>query len=220
MPLPIDGAPDLPGPAATAERCELSGAKLRSGFLNLISHDLCTSLSTLVLQAQLLERLHASAQAAPRITAILDGAQRMTAMTRLLVEVARFESGNSPLELRPLDLGALALEVLQRRPGLDPHAVSVHLEEGLPLVFGDRLRLERVFGELSGALDGPPSGAGSFLQVGRSSGHVCVCLGPRSDSGPGLYLCSLILSAHGGRLEEEALGGKRCFRVLLPISVP
>jgi signal transduction histidine kinase len=136
--------------ALLRERAE-EAVRIREQFLSMASHELCTPLSALEMQAQSI-RTHLGKQPLDlgRIGAKVDAAQRQVArLARLIhemLDVSRIEAGRLDLELEDLGLGELIVDVAGRFGGEARRAgcpLDLRLSEG---VVGrwDRSRLDQV----------------------------------------------------------------------------
>jgi signal transduction histidine kinase len=146
----------------------------RDEFLLVASHELKTPLTSLQMQAQLVERLlrrYQRADLAPeRIGKALQIFNRQLArlghLVDELLDVTRMNAGRLTLERAPVDLADLSREVVERmRRQLADARCRVELDLDEPVVGRwDRSRLEQVlFNLLSNAMK---YGAGALVQVG------------------------------------------------------
>ena len=102
-------------------------SQLKSNFLNLVSHELKTPLSALVLQLQSLERSSGEALPPRQMKAVKRmqaSTARLTGLIESLLEYARIEAGRLPRKVEQVDLAALAREVVEE---LRPQAEQKHL---------------------------------------------------------------------------------------------
>ncbi|MDA8216406.1 MAG: PAS domain S-box protein, partial [Dehalococcoidales bacterium] len=89
--------------------------QLREDYVSLISHDLRSPLTVIMVQAQLLLRATDKPEVARKAgEAILTSGQRIKAMLQDLVDTVRLESGQVMLDLAPLDVPSLLLDLLGR----------------------------------------------------------------------------------------------------------
>lgn len=93
-------------------------ARLKEDFISAAAHDLKTPLTTLVAQAQFLERRALSEPAAPAdlsgIRRIVREARRLSGLVLELLDAARLEQGKLIGEREPVDLAALARDLAGR----------------------------------------------------------------------------------------------------------
>jgi signal transduction histidine kinase len=148
---------------------------MRDDFLSAAAHDLKTPLTTVVAQAQLLERRAARDPGAP---VDLDGVRRITREARRLndlilklLDVSRMEEGGAwvgPKE--ELDLVSLAREVGGR---LETPRHRVVVEDGAPVVGRwDRIRMAQLLDNLIGnAIKFSPAGGEVRVQLRREGGR-------------------------------------------------
>ncbi len=129
--------------------------EFRNDYLLTICHDLRTPLTSILGQAQLLERtldraglngLHLERRGAE---AIISNAQRMNQMIQGIVESAYLEARQVALDKAPVDVRALVSELLGRSEGtIDARRVEVDMPLHRPTIKADRGNLDRIFTNL------------------------------------------------------------------------
>lgn len=123
----------------------------RETFLSLASHELKTPLTSLLGNAQLLQRALARYDGLAerdrwKVDSILRQGQRLRALTDQLLDTSRLQQGQLSIERAPLDLVALVrTTVAEARATTETHMVELR-DVDVPLVIaGDATRLEQVF---------------------------------------------------------------------------
>jgi len=248
--VPIRGAGDkVLGVVATfadATRLQQSQQQ-RDDLVSVVSHDLRTPLSVLLMQAQMLQRsLPPTDRNAKRVDTIISNGQRLANMIRDLVDMVRLENGQFQLARKSLDLPTFVTGLLDRLAGILPtERIRVSCEPNLPLLPADPVRLEVVLTNLLGnALKYSDAPADVWLHASCADGLVTLAVtdhgvgisrqdlpdlfkhGPRNREGGrreslgiGLYITAMMVRAHGGRIEVESeLGKGSVFRVHLPAN--
>jgi two-component system phosphate regulon sensor histidine kinase PhoR len=173
--------------------------RIRAEFIDNLSHELRTPITTIGLLVESLTRdaEGAEAAAAPvppkmreRIGKLEVETGNIAQMVAELLDLARIESGGRQLHLDDVDLGRIAAESAERlrtfadRQGV---AVRVEVEPGLPPVRGEAARLGQVFANLAhNAVKFSPSG--SEVRVGVRRGERRMLEGWVADDGPGVSL--------------------------------
>ena len=219
----------------------------RDDLLRMVSHDLGTPLSVLLLQAQMLQRsLAPGDRNAKRVATIIANGQRLATMIRDLVDSARLESGRIQLARKPIDVQSFITGLVERLAAdLPTERIRVSFEGRLPSLLADPDRLERILVHLlSNALKYSDAPAEVFMHASCADGLVSIAVTdhgvgiPRQELphlferssrtkdnrrqeglGLGLYITSLLVRAHGGRIEVESEVGKgSVFRVYLPVD--
>ncbi len=219
----------------------------RDDLLRMISHDLRTPLSALLLQAQMLQRsLEPGDRNLKRLDTIITNAQRLATMIRDLVDMVRLENGRVQLIRRDVDLESFTATLIQRLAGtLQTERVRLDFEPGLPPLTADPDRLERILVNLvSNALkySRPPEEV--IVRARREEQAVCIDVvdhgigisqnelphmferffrtqntRQQEGLGLGLYITAMLARAHGGSIEVESqLGQGSVFRVRLPLA--
>lgn len=114
----------LDGAEVAREQAERA-SQVKTHFLGMISHELRTPLATIQLNAQLLARARLAAASGapnepdPRLERLTRAARQMSALIEGLLDYTRLESSRLLARTEPVDLAALAREVV------DAHADSV-----------------------------------------------------------------------------------------------
>lgn len=180
------------------------------------------------------------------IEGILEGAGKMEGMIEDLVDTARIETGQVFLKKESIHLEPFVWSLLHRsQAGIDMNRLITQIPQNLPPVSVDPDRLERILlNLLNNALKFSPADSKVVIQAHEVSGEIkisvtdqgkgltpkeCSCLFKRfslvKDSrtsggvGLGLYICRLLVEAHGGRIWVESKAGQgTSFYLTLPIA--
>jgi signal transduction histidine kinase len=222
----------------------------REDLLRTLSHDLRTPLTAIHGHAQMLQRIVDRAAVGDRATqsaiAVITGARQMNAMIQDLVDSARLDSGQVTLAKEAVDLQSFAPEMKDRLAGaIDVARVRIAVPEGLPPVWADPARLERILTNLlSNALKYSPPETEVELAAERTGADVTVSVidhgigiagedlphlferyyratGARKSEGLGLglFVTKMLVEALGGRLwVESTLGDGAGFHFTLPVA--
>jgi two-component system, OmpR family, phosphate regulon sensor histidine kinase PhoR len=170
--------------------------RIRAEFIDNLSHELRTPITTVGLLVESLEREAATAAEAgmelppkmrERIGKLEVETGNIAQMVAELLDLARIESGGQQLHLDDVDLGRIAADSVDRlRPFAERQGVGLQLtaEEGLPPVRGEAARLAQVFANLvHNAVKFSPSGTDVRVGV-RRAGRMLE--GWVTDDGPGV----------------------------------
>jgi two-component system phosphate regulon sensor histidine kinase PhoR len=134
--------------------------RIRTEFLDNLSHELRTPITTVGLLVESLARDVEGAEAArapvpakmrERIGKLEVETGNIAQMVAELLDLARIESGGRQLHLDDVDLGEIAVDSVDRlRPFAERQGVVLHLQtdDGLPPVRGEAARLAQVFANL------------------------------------------------------------------------
>jgi PAS domain S-box-containing protein len=205
---------------------------MRETLLSAVTHELLTPVAIIKGHAETLRdpitRSDASL-ADGALEAIDEEAERLRRLVANVIDAARATSGVFRIERNPLALGPLIERVVRRFHGRSRrHTFTGHTPPDLPLVLGDRERLESVlYNLLDNAVKYSPRGGQVNVDarvhnhdvevviedegVGvRRSDHLRIfeayyradsgARPPAEGSGLGLYICKTIIEAHGGRI--------------------
>jgi heavy metal sensor kinase len=114
------------------------------------SHELRTPLAVLISEAQTtLAHPRTAAEYRETVEACLETAQQMRRLTEALLELARFDAGQSQLQPGPVDLAATARTCVELiRPLAEAREIQIHCDFAPAKVTGDDARLSQVITNL------------------------------------------------------------------------
>jgi two-component system phosphate regulon sensor histidine kinase PhoR len=170
--------------------------RIRAEFIDNLSHELRTPITTIGLLVESLTRdaegAETSASPVPpkmreRIGKLEVETGNIAQMVAELLDLARIESGGRQLHLDDVDLGRVATDSAERlRPFAERQGVELHteIEATLPPVRGEAARLAQVFTNLvHNAIKFSPSGSNVRIGVRRAGPML---EGWVADDGPGV----------------------------------
>lgn len=162
---------------------------VRREFVSNVSHELRTPLTNVKSYAETLTDNEGLPPETVRSFAgvIVSEANRMSRIVQDLLTLSKFDYGKMDWRISRVDFATLLTSVRQamlmeaKRRGLE---LTLTLEEELPVIFGDRERLEQVvFNILSNSIAYTPEG-GSVAMSARCDGrHIVICV---ADTGVGI----------------------------------
>lgn len=161
--------------------------RLKTHFLNAVSHEMRTPLTPIQLQLDVLGAATTSPEGRRRAVEILDrNVRRLTRLVQEMVDVSKLQAGRFLVERAPVDLHRVVLEAFEsyqepaRRAGVD-----LRLRSHGPLpVEADAQRLAQVLSNLlSNALKFTPAARSIELSTDARRGELIVCV---RDEGVGL----------------------------------
>lgn len=152
-------------------------------FLADVSHELRTPLTVIKGNVDLMRRMKSLDEES--LASIDQEAGRLTRLVGGLLLLAQAESGSLPLEVKPVELDTLLLEVFQEMRVLAGERVKVQLTEiDQVQVQGDRDRLKQVLLNLTAnAIQYTPAGGEVFLSLARVGEQARLII---RDTGPGI----------------------------------
>jgi two-component system OmpR family sensor kinase len=154
-------------------------------FLADVSHELRTPLTVIKGNVDLMRRMKSLDEES--LTSIDQEAGRLTRLVGGLLLLAQAESGSVSLNMRPVELDTLLLEVFQEMKVLAGEKIKLHLTEiDQVQVNGDRDRLKQVLLNLvANAIQYTPQGGDVFLSIGKVAEQARLII---RDTGPGIPL--------------------------------
>ncbi len=220
-------------------------AELKSSFVAAVSHELRTPLALISGHSQSLLHLHLDeATSRHHLERIGDAVERLGALVDEILDVSRLESDQLVLDQAATDLPEL-LQAFADEAAELPGAPPVHVEAGpLPLVNVDARRVRQVLANLLANAQKYAGETATATIRARQQGATSVIV-TFSDDGPGilpedrpqvfdrfhrgrevresavagsglgLYICRLLVEAHGGwiRLDPARHGTSISFRL-------
>jgi PAS domain S-box-containing protein len=224
--------------------------RVREEWAAIVTHDLRQPLNALLIQVSLLQRM--AAKPDPRMllrTAerIQKATQNLSRMVGDLADASRLETRRMTLDLREVDLEALARAVVEVQQAVSSeHPVSLVVHGPIPTIVADPGRVEQVLWNLVvNALKYASPGSPVVIEIRLAGNEVQVAVTNRGSGiapeelprvfdryyrttraragaagglGLGLYIAKGLVEAHLGRIwAESTLGETTTFCFALPV---
>lgn len=169
---------------------ETAADKTKTEFASLVSHQLRTPFSTVNWYLEMLLAGDAgklNTKQRKYLKEIYRASKRMVDLVNVLLSISRIEMGVSALDTRPVDVVALAKEIVEERKRecrKKKVELSVAYEKGIPTVPADPKQVSMILQNLlSNSLKYTPSGGKISLTVKSEKGDVVVTV---ADTGMGI----------------------------------
>lgn len=170
-----------------------AAVRVREQILKVVSHDLKTPLSTIIMTAGALsqqgaaERRRVELPVPQGVERIQRAADRMMRLIGDLLDFASIERGHLSIKRQPHDAGVLVNETLasfERVAQEQRLTLSADVAPGLPLIFCDKDRILQVLSNLVGNATKVTAEGGSITLTTRARERECVF--SVADTGPGI----------------------------------
>lgn len=205
-------------------------AEFREAFIDVISHELRTPITTILGAAQLLDRPAGSLSEQTQRALLADiraESERLHRLVEDMLVLSRVERGRLVVESEPLELRRLLDLVVSRAAGTRAADITVRVEPELPIAAGEATYVEQVLRNLLGnAAKYTPAGSPIIVCASLDGDDVAIRVldeGPGvpeasmprlfdlyyrdpeqarvvSGSGIGLFVCASLVNAMGGRI--------------------
>ncbi|UCE61541.1 MAG: hybrid sensor histidine kinase/response regulator, partial [Phycisphaerales bacterium] len=164
--------------------------EVKSNIISIVSHDMRTPLTSILLYAQMLsEEINSLAEEDQKtfLTIISDECNRLSRLVDDLVEVQRLESGRTRWNLEEQDLSAAvraSARVFEAMAISKSIELTVGCPDSLPCAVADVDKISQVLSNLlSNALKYTPSGGHVLLVAETRGSEIVLCV---RDDGPGI----------------------------------
>lgn len=150
-----------------AERELRLADKRKDEFISMLAHELRNPLSPIMNAVEILDRAPDERLATRMRSMIRSQAKQMARIVEDLLDMARVNLGKISLRFEDVDLGDACEQAVDSQRHLaeaNGQAIELHVEDGLPMVRGDKARLEQIVCNL----------VGNAIKYGRRGGCVDV----------------------------------------------
>jgi two-component system OmpR family sensor kinase len=188
-PLPEANVPDEAQPLVAS----LNDLLVRLGralereraFIGDAAHELRTPLTAVALQLQVLERVPEGAEREQALARLRAGVERSTRLVQQLLQLARQDEAVADRPMTPVDLAAVAREVVVvQAPQAQARGIDLGLEASPAALQGDAEALRVALGNLvDNAVRHTPAGGRVDVRVRTEAGQVVAEV---VDTGPGI----------------------------------
>jgi PAS domain S-box-containing protein len=172
---------------------ERRAGAFREAFVDVISHELRTPITTILGLAQILARPGRSDDEASRMALLEDvrsEAERLHRLVEDLLVLSRVERGRLDIEAEPIEPRRLLERIVtQEARELPTIEVETDLEPDLPIVAGESTYVEQIVRNLlNNAAKYTPYGSRVVVSARKADGHIEVRV---TDDGPGIPPASI-----------------------------
>ncbi len=221
--------------------------QLKDEFIGLVSHEIRTPLAVLMgaIGVAMSEGITPE-DARSMLGDAMDGAELLNNIVDNLIELSRYQSDRLSLKKEQIDMATVVRGLAEsRRVHTSNHRLLVDIPEGLPLVYGDKVRVELILVNLlSNAFKYSAEDTKIQVSARRENEHLTISVSdngmgipmdkqaslfqpferlenaskPTTGLGLGLVVCKRLVEAHGGKIWVESEPGKgSTFSFTLPL---
>ena len=221
--------------------------ELKDDFIGMVSHELRTPLTVFLssVQVAMIEEI-SKEEIRELLEDAVTSAKSMAHLVDNMIELSRYQANRLSLNTRMMDVAAVTREVITRERTEKGHDFLVDIEEDLPLLKADQVRLELVLKNLiNNAIKySPPKTQirisakkdGAFVMIGVTDHGKGLSQADQTKLfqsferlretsltnpglGLGLLVCQRLVEAHGGRIwAESEVGHGSTFWFTLPVN--
>ncbi|MFW6134172.1 MAG: ATP-binding protein [Elusimicrobiota bacterium] len=158
--------------------------KLKSDFVSMVSHELRTPLTSIIGYAKTLMNLNLPDQERKESLKIIEQeGKRLSNLIEEYLDITKIEAGRFEIEVNPVDIKKVIRDVMDTAK-FSEEKIELKISEGLPLIMGDKKRLERVLRNiLDNAVKYSPPNEKVKISVHQDGNQVVVSV---KDRGPGV----------------------------------
>jgi len=221
--------------------------ELKDDFIGMVSHELRTPLTVFLssVQVAMIEEI-SKEEIRELLEDAVTSAKSMAHLVDNMIELSRYQANRLSLNTRMMDVAAVTREVITRERTEKGHDFLVDIDEDLPLLKADQVRLELVLKNLiNNAIKySPPKTQirisakkdGAFIMIGVTDQGEGLSQADQAKLfqsferlretsltnpglGLGLLVCQRLVEAHGGRIwAESEIGHGSTFWFTLPVN--
>ncbi len=221
--------------------------ELKDDFIGMVSHELRTPLTVFLssVQVAMIEEI-SKEEIRELLEDAVTSAKSMAHLVDNMIELSRYQANRLSLNTRMMDVAAVTREVITRERTEKGHDFLVDIDEDLPLLKADQVRLELVLKNLiNNAIKYSPPKTQIHISAKKDGAFIMIGVTDQGEGlsqadqaklfqsferlretsltnpglGLGLLVCQRLVEAHGGRIwAESEIGHGSTFWFTLPVN--